>query len=219
MDEKELALKRLKDGLVELASFENVPGADKSPEFERWRTRMHTSLKTRFGPNHDYSQQFGNLIFDEPQAVPDWTGGTWDTSDQRTFMHDLALAKGIIADAIEQAELTGLNTATPERKRGYPDWGVREQQPVNLTVNVNQSQVVNLNLSQSLERLSDLHLPESERREAQEHLQTLSEGFVSKKWEKIGPALSALAKVGKGVFDKVVLPLLAELVKKAAGLP
>jgi hypothetical protein len=70
-----------------------------------------------------------------------------------------------------------------------------------------------------MERLRDLKLSEPERNEAEKQLKTLSEEFKGQhRWEKMGPALSALATIGKGVYENVALPLLAELAKKAIGL-
>ncbi len=221
MTEKELALRRLKEGLVEIAKFESSPGAGDSPEFERWRSRMSASLDTLFGPGHDYSSQFSRLVFQEPKVVPSWGGGTWDTSDLRTFGDDLVIAKGILQDAIEQAEMVASPGVAAEGKRGYPSFGQRpaDHQPVNLTVNVNQTQVTNVSVAQYLAQLKHLPISAEERQQAEGHLQLLSDEFKGQhRWEKMGPALSALAAIGKGVYEKVALPLLAELAKKAAGL-
>jgi hypothetical protein len=79
--------------------------------------------------------------------------------------------------------------------------------------------MVEVNVTQYMDRLRELELPNYDRDQAETNLKVMLEGFKGHhRWDKIGPALQVLLTIGKGVYEKVALPLLAELAKKAAGL-
>ena len=219
---RQLALKRLRE------DSSGVPapskGIDLSAESIGWRARVYQNLRTLFGAGHGYSQRFERLNFVKPKTIhnaykanPD----RWDEEDQLIFEADMALARGIIVEAIEEAEISGGDIVQVPGRHGYPAFTSppSAQAPVQLTVNVSQTQLVNVNLTQYVERLREMDLSEEARATAEKNLRGLSEEFKGQhRWEKMGPMLQALATFGQGVYEKVALPLLAELAKKAVGL-
>ena len=219
---RQLALKRLRE------DSSGVPaptrGIDLSAEFIGWRARVYQNLRTLFGAGHGYSQRFESLNFVKPKTIRNAYSanpGRWDDEDQLIFEADMALARGIIVEAIEETELADGDIVQVPGRHGYPPFASRpsKQAPVQVTVNVNQTQLVNVNLIQYVERLREMDLSEESRTTAETHLRGLSEEFKGQhRWEKMGPMLQALATVGHGVYEKVALPLLAELVKKSVGL-
>jgi len=215
-DQRTLHSKRLREALEDISRFRAQEVDSWTPTFMDWRNGVIQSLEAlHLG---GYRQRFESLRFEEGQA--DLDPRLWPDAPSNTFPEDLGLAEKLIEKSLE--DLPDELPAQSAPRRGHPDFAppLSTQGPVNVTVNLNQYQTVNVNMAQYLGRLGDLTLPDPERNEAEKQLRSLAEEFKGPhRWEKMGPVLVALKAIGKGVYEQVALPLLAELARRAAGLP
>jgi hypothetical protein len=170
-----------------------------------------------FGRDHGYCSRFSRLTFEEPTAR-DYNGELWEPDKVGQSQRDLSQAENIIEQALEEAALPIPTPVTREPAAKAIAQSEAQAPPV-INVYQTQSQTQTQSITKYLDKLASLRLPEETRKEAEKNLAELSEEFKGEqRWEKMGPALGALKKIGKGVYEQVALPLLAELAKKAIGL-
>ena len=150
----------------------------------RWQTVRFSAVR--------YNSIRGSRITGDPVA-------TWQSGLQQ--------ADKILQEAIEEAEL-GPPAPTPAQSVANPS---------GLTVNVNNvfSPVVHVTFTQLVTQLEELRLPPAEQEQALQHLRALEkETTDEQRWPVIARSLEAMKALGKGVYEKVALPLLVEYLKR-----
>jgi hypothetical protein len=183
-----------------------------SPVFSEWKARIQQSLGTIFGPKHDYARRWSNLHFCLPRITlgPETPG--WTHHDQQAYNEDLGRAESVLSDALEESEFV-------------PDATIKVQSPTNrprpIVVNVLNilSQSTQVSVAQLLADLETIPLSSDQRAAAAENAKALaSEVQGERRWPAMAKHLEALKALGKGVYEKVALPLLLEVIKRESGL-
>jgi hypothetical protein len=212
---RELHRRRLQESLDSIPDLNARHVSVGSAEYHSWSQRIVQSLTEVFSDKSSYFKRASDLLLIKtPRSI------ALGVDESKVMASAYQQTESILRDSLEEFNLTHPGDE-PAARHGYPPFSSppSSQAPVHVVVNVNQTQLVSVNVTQYLERLSDLELPEDARKEAEASLKELSEEFKGQhRWEKMGPTLSALSAIGKGVYEKVALPLLAELAKKAVGL-
>ena len=93
-NKKDLHIKRLRDGLKQIKSFQQGDENAWSPNFKSWKQRTHQSLKELFGENHDYCRNFRRLIFGNVK-ISLMKEPEWSNEDQQLFEKSLAMAESM----------------------------------------------------------------------------------------------------------------------------
>ncbi len=213
---KDLHARRLQKALEQIEEFrqQNITAHD--GKFEDWKERVEQSLGALFGKNHDYTKRFGWLSFWEMRADIGY-GLNWTRQDQETFDKDLAKAKSLVTDALEELPLVpspqaGGTPASPSLHRQQP--------PIIINVQNVLSQTTKVEISQLFSDLESLGLSPEKLEEAKKSAEELAaEAKGQQRWTILAKSLEALKSVGKQVYERVAIPLLLEMLKKQMGIP
>ena len=137
---KELHVRRLQKALDQINEFrqQNITAHD--GEFEDWQERVEQSLGVVFGKDHDYTKRFGSLSFWELRADIGY-GLNWTRQDQETFEKDLAKAKSLLTDALEEHPFVPIPQAggtpiSPRLQRQQPPIIINVQNVLSQTVKI-----------------------------------------------------------------------------------
>jgi hypothetical protein len=139
-------------------------------------------------------------------------GRGWDQVDQAAMDRDLERAGAILRDALEEIDFVPQSPAERKAESG-------PRQP-SVVININNvlSQVTEVNVNQLLAGLAGLGLKPEVRAEAEEHARELeAEVKGAQRWPVLAKSLDKLSKLGKPVYEHVVIPLLLEMLKKQIG--
>ena len=101
--QKALILKRLEDGLEQIAGIRGRGLDAHHQDFQRWKGRVGQGLVFLFGETHEYTIRFRVLSFWSRQMAP-LGGPAWPSRDQARFERDLARAEQVLSDAIEELD-------------------------------------------------------------------------------------------------------------------
>jgi hypothetical protein len=209
---RELHAKRLREALEKIPELGATRNGVRDPKFRAWKDRTRQTLSSLYGEKHDYTRRFEFLTFQELrmryQDEPEW-----DEDDQRRFESDLEMAQEILSDAVEEFPIAAPPVAEAARapRAGGPS----------ITVNIHNvlSQTVSVEVSQIVAELESVELPEEKRNEAKALAKDLhAEVRGQKRWDVMGKSIAALKALGRPVFEKVVVPILLEWMKREAGL-
>ena len=133
--------------------------------------------------------------------------------DRQIFGMGMKRAEGIIAAAIEEAEIPAerIETTRQGAPRAIP------QLVVNITNTL--SQVTNVEIAQVLQNLNNLGLTQPQKQEAERLAKELdAEVKGQKRWPIITKCIEGLKAVGDTVYKQVAIPLLLEMLKKDMGV-
>jgi len=209
----ELHVRRLQEGMAQIPRLREIPEKAHASEFSGWERRMNQGLETVFGRDHDYTRRFGMLRFWSTRFALGG-GRVWTQRDQEIFDADLHSAEGILYDALEEAEV-----APPPADVPIP--GVPDRPSGSVIINLNNilSQATNVSTSQVLATIDSLGLTKGDRDVAAAHAKDLeAEIRGEQRWPVLAKSLAALKALGKGVYERVALPLILDMMKKQAGL-
>ena len=209
---RNLHLRRIREGLDQLAEFKQGSDNAFSPKFKAWKERITQSLGELFGKDHDYTRRFSCLTFWELRMS--LGEHRWSHQDQNKFENDLALSEQILNDALEEFEI-----APPSVKSLSKNEPVGSAQPIIVNVTNVLSQTVEVQLSQIFDSLKDLNLSDEERTFAEKQAKELAEeARGQQRWNILAKSLEALKALGKSVYQRVAIPILLEMLKKQLGL-
>lgn len=215
-----LHIKRIEEGYQRIAEIRNKKLTAHDVEFSSWRDRVIQSLHHLYGQGHEYSRRFNALLFWNPRATLDSaltgsyrSGPTWLRKDQEIFDGDLHLAEQILADALEELNITPKmeEKVSTDTKKISPT----------IVVNVHNilSQTTSVQMSQIVSNLNNLELSDKDRASVEKHANELSEeARGEQRWPVLAKSLDALKSFGKSVYEQVAIPLLLEMLKKQTGL-
>ncbi len=213
-NKKDLHIKRLRDGLLQIRSFQKGDKNAWSSDFKSWKQRNQQSLKELFGENHDYYLRLRRLTFCHIR-ISLMKEPTWSSEDQKLFEDNLAIAESIISDAIEEFDTEPPTTTKPLTVSTTPEPTTQ----INVNVNTLLSQTMEVQLSQIINNLGDLALPPNELSEVKKLAKELeAESKGKKRWSVLAKSLDALKAMGKAVYERVAIPLLLDMLKKEVGL-
>jgi hypothetical protein len=201
-----LKVRRLREAKERIAEFSARSPVLRDPEYDDWRQAVIHLLNELFAPS-SYSIRFQKLRIHA--VVHNYRSGThWGNDPDGTWHSGLEQADRLLGEAIEEAELGAPPVAslpsTPTKNSG-------------IVVNVTNvfSPSVHITFEQVLGELNNLPLSASERAIAGEYLQELEgETKGEKRWPLIARSLEGMKALGKGVYEKVALPLLVEFLKR-----
>jgi hypothetical protein len=213
---KDLHTHRLQKALDQIEDFRKQNITAHNEKFEDWKERVKQSLGVLFGKDHDYTKRFAWLSFWELRADIGH-GLNWTWQDQETFEKDLAKAKRLLSDALEELPLVpnpqvgGTPTSTSLQ---------RQQPPIIINVQNVLSQTTKVEILQLFSDLESLGLSAEKLKEAKKSTEELAaEARGQQRWTILAKSLEALKSIGKNVYERVAIPLLLEMLKKQIGIP
>jgi hypothetical protein len=211
-DRVKLHVRRIADGLSQIASFRDGSVSDSSPDFQAWKDRITHSLSEVFGPSHSYTLRFSRLRYFVFRRVG--LSQVQKQRDPQVFNRDLALAEQILTDCLDE-----IGVAPPlSQEVGEKDAGNSASA---ITVNVMNvlSQNVEVHMTQLLAGLKNLGLSKEQHEEAEKLARELEkETKGEQRWPAISKTLESLRSLGKTVYKEIAIPLLLEMLKKQAGV-
>jgi len=209
---KELHIKRLKESWEQIPALISGEKTTQDLEFKTWHDQARRSLIEIFGNSSSYNRDFLGLRFSESRfTVGKSTGPT--QRDREIFGMGMKRAEGIIAAAIEEAEIPAekIEPTRQEAPRAIP------QLVINITSTL--SQVTNVEITQVLQNLNNLGLTQSQKQEAEQlAIELDAEVKGQKRWPILTKCIAGLKAVGDTVYKQVAIPLLLEMLKKDMGL-
>ena len=210
---RELHMQRLYEARARIEHWRTSGDNALSPEFEAWKDRTTHSLQSLLGREHNYTRSFTMLSFWNMRISVGRSGVQWTSGDQQRFLGDLVLADHILRDALEE-----LPFVAEPRESGVSSDG--ESSPT-VVVNISNvlSQTATFGMAQITAQLANLPLDADDRataRSAAEDILNEIEG--EQHWPRLSKALETLRAIGKGVYERVGLPLLLELIKRQSGI-
>lgn len=213
---RELHARRLQRALEQIEEFRQKNTTAHDGEFEDWEGRVQQSLGVLFGKDHDYTKRFSWLSFWETRADVGY-GLTWTRQDQEIFEKDLAKAKSLLTDSLEELPLVASPKAgeIPASSSSQP-----RQPPIVINVQNVLSQTTKVEISQLFSDLESLGLSGEKLEEAKKSVQELAaEARGQQRWTILAKSLETLKSIGKTVYERVAIPLLLEMLKKQIGIP
>lgn len=213
---RELHARRLQRALEQIEEFRQQNFTAHDGKFEDWKERVKQSLGVLFRKDHDYTKRFSWLSFWEMRADIGY-GLNWTRQDQQTFEKDLAKAKSLLTDSLEELPLV----ASP-KAGGIPASSISQRQQPPIIINVQNvlSQTTKVEISQLFSDLESLGLSGEKLEEAKKSVQELAaEAKGQQRWTVLAKSLEALKSIGKTVYERVAIPLLLEMLKKQIGIP
>jgi len=218
-DVRTLHIKRIEEGYQQIAEIRDKKLTAHDVEFSSWKDRVIQSLRHLYGQHHEYSRRFNALLFWSLRATIDSgltgsyrSGPTWSREDQERFYGDLHLAEQILADALEELNIT------PKMEEKLPT-DTKNTQTIVINVHNILSQTTSVQLSQIISNLNNLELSDKDRILVEKHATELSdEAHGEQRWPVLAKSLDALKSFGKSVYEQVAIPLLLEMLKKQTGL-
>jgi hypothetical protein len=209
---KALHIKRLKESLEQIPVLIEGGKTSQDVEFKTWHDQTRRSFTGIFGDGSSYCRDFLGLRFSEVRfTMGKPTGPT--QRDREIFEVGMRRAEGIIAAAIEEAEIPAerIEPIKEEVPRPIP------QLVVNITNTL--SQVTNMEIAQVLQNLNNLGLTPSQKQEAEHLAKELDlEVKGQRRWPILAKYIEGLKTIGDTVYKQVAIPLLLEMVKKEMGL-
>lgn len=211
-DRSSLHVRRIKDGLEQIARFRQGSENAWSANFKSWKDRIRQSLAEVFGDKHDYTTRFRGLTF---WAMRMQMGqARWDRRDQEIFEKHLHVAEQLLTDCLEE-----IGVAPPESQNLADKVPQDRVSPVTINVTNVLSQNVEVQMTQLLADLDTLGLSREQRAEAEKLARDLEqESKGQQRWPVLSKTLESLRGLGKAVYDRVAIPLLLEVLKKQAGV-
>ncbi len=212
----DLHLSRLRESLKTINTFrdDRITALDSS--FKTWRERTQQSLEALFGEQHAYTRRFSSIQFWQARLrvrMSRSSGPAWSHRDQEIFYNDLARARAVLTDAIEEFPVLADQGASVTASAS----SARPEIVVNNTNVFSQS--THVEFSQILTTLDTLGLPPDKLSEAKMHAKELAEEAQGRqRWPVLAKSLEALKAMGKSVYENVALPILLEMPKKQTGL-
>ena len=204
-----LYMMRLQKALEKCQAFQKQSVTVYEPEFESWQESALQALQELL-PKSGYAKRFEWLHFCAPRArlsSDDWAG-----DDQEEMEGDLKRAESILQEAAEEATLGLTNSESPVPSARTPTVKVEN------TIIVSQSLFLDIN--QAFSALDRLGLAPDDQERAKTALRAVeNEMKTGGSLKEIGSWMDILKTVGKGVFEKVALPVLAQYIKQLTGLP
>lgn len=212
-ENRELHTRRLTEARALIPQWKEGSENAFAPEFSSWKQRVQHSLEQLFGKDHHYFRSFRHLRFWVTRMAVRGVTIRWAPQDQERFLDDLSKADQIIADALEELPSTQQPAAIAQKGTGHVTPSV--------VVNVQNilSQSATIDLAQLSAVIEALPLRTDTKEAAQNHAEKLAEEVAGKqRWPLMAKSLEALQALGKGVYEKVALPLLLEHIKRQSGL-
>lgn len=212
-ENRDLHIRRLTEAQAEIPVWKRGSENALSAKFEAWKKRTLHSLQVLFGEDHHYARSFDNLSWWLTRISLGQQGVQWSAEDQALFNDDLTQAAHILGEALE--ELPSLAPPKPAVANN-----VTSGAPT-IVVSVHNvlSQVTTVTQEQVFAEIEAIPLDAVARATA---LRTAGELAAElrgeQRWPVMAKALETLKGLGKGVYEKVALPLLLELVKRQSGL-
>jgi hypothetical protein len=213
MEERsQLHIRRIREGLTQLAEIRKRGENAFSPDFKAWKQRVAQSIREVFGKDHDYTRRFARLGFWETRIS--LGQHRWSPQDQKKFEEDAVLAERLLSDVLEE-----LDVAPRVRESGRQKASRTSVTPIIINVKNVLSQTVDIAMSQLLSSLDDLPLSGGERAQAEKLARELADEARGKqRWPVIAKTLEMLKGLGKSIYERVAIPLILEMLKKQAGL-
>lgn len=200
-----LKLKRLKEARDRISEFRSRKPSESDSEFNDWRRSVADLLQALVGSG--YVMRLHSVRFSA--VTHNYIRGSRVSGDPiKTWQSALKQADTILEEAIEEAELG------PEAS---PSAETVSASPPSVTINLNNvfSPTVHVTFAQIVTQLEELRLPKAAHEKALEHLKELeSQTTEGESWPVIAKSLEAMKAIGKGVYEKVALPLLVEFLKR-----
>ena len=213
--QRDLHVRRMRESLAQIPEWRKTPGASRTQGFQTWRERVKHSLGEVFGPQHEYCRRFGNLHFCVPRLAVYSGMPSWDEGDERACREDIYKAEHLLKDALEEVDTipAPASSSTP-RLRTLP-----ETPPIVVQILNVLSQDTSVDVRQLVASIDALPLDSVTKRAAEEQVRLLEEEARGQhRWTVMAKPLDFLKGLGKGVYEKVALPLLLDIIKRQAGL-
>src|SRR2546430_10955068 len=213
--QKELHIGRLRESLEQLLEWRKTPGAARTQGFQNWRERTKHSLMQVFGRDDEYTKRFSKLSFCVPRMVVHGGTSMWTQDDERACREDIYKAEQLLKDALEEAP--GIQKSVAKHHSPIP--ASQEAPAVVVQVLHVLAQQTSVDVRQLVASIEAMPLDQESKRAAEEHVRLLEEEARGQhRWSVMAKSLDFLKGLGKGVYEKVALPLLLEIIKRQAGL-
>ena len=215
-ENRDLHIQRLTEARAQIPRLKAGSHSALDPAFTGWQQRVKHSLEQLFGSEHHYPKNFRMLAFWSVRVAPSIGGGLGvqlGSADGDRFLHDLARADEILHDALQELPTLPLPVHPP----AVDPADRRPEIVVNVHNVLSQSTVVSQHqIEMEIESLPLDVEAKAEARRAATDLAAEVQG--EQRWTVMAKSLDVLKRLGKGVYDKVALPLLLEIIKKQSGM-
>lgn len=213
-DNRELHVQRLIEAKAKIPEWKAGPHNPFAPEFTSWQQRVEHSLTQLFGRDHHYRRAFSMLSFWETRmSMGRGLQVRLGNDDDQRYVRDMDRTDAILHDALQELPTlpARANAPTAQPAERGPAIVVNVLNVLSQSTVVSQEQIV-----REIESLS--LTPEAKTEAVRTAADLAAEVRGEQRWPVMAKSLDVLKKLGKGVYEKVALPLLLEVIKKQSGL-
>jgi hypothetical protein len=210
LDEKRaLHVRRVRESFEKIPELRKTPGVSRTQGFDNWRDRTKHSLVEVFGRDHEYVRRFGRLDFRVPRMVFGKGPPAWTPEDEKACSTDLYAAEQLLKDALDEAD------KLPAPRADVPAPVAPDSPPIVIQILNQISQEVSVDVRQLVASIEAMPLDSATKQAAEEQVRLLEqEARGPQRWSVMGKSLDMLKGFGKGIYEKVALPLLLEIIKR-----
>lgn len=204
-----LLVQRLSSERGRIADFLSREPRLEDAEYQEWEASVGTLLTQLFDPGTYYTR-FAQLRI-RPISYSMLDGAAWFAEPREAWQTGLKMADKILGQALEEA---GVEFRVTPAREPAPS-----RVPTVVITNV-FSPTVHVTVSQLMTQLDDMGLSGAERQIAKEQIAELeAETKGQQRWGLIGRHLDSIKAMGKGIYERIAVPLIVEYLKSQMQMP